>query len=136
MSPSCTVWPSATLISTTRPARGASTGISIFIDSRTITGSPSATASPSLLVIWKTTPVMWALTCSAIERSLFDHLRMDSPRPERLVPHHPLVEGDHGPDAVHREAVEGAAHPLDGQFAARARGDELREQRVVVYRNL
>ena len=38
MSPSCTVWPSATLISFTTPARGASTGNSIFIDTSTMTG--------------------------------------------------------------------------------------------------
>src|SRR5690242_6171664 len=70
VSPSCTVWPSLTLISFTVPARGASTGISIFMDSSTMTGSPAATASPGLVETWNTTPVMWALTSSDIERSL------------------------------------------------------------------
>jgi hypothetical protein len=67
--PSCTVCPSATLISRTVPARGDSTGISIFMDSSTMTASPAATASPGLVGIWNTTPVMWALTSSDIERS-------------------------------------------------------------------
>src|SRR5262245_29729912 len=74
VSPSCTVCPSRTRISFTAPARGASTGISIFIDSSTITGSPAATLSPTLAVTWNTTPVMCALISSAMERSLFDHL--------------------------------------------------------------
>src|SRR2546423_1041867 len=74
VSPSCTVCPSRTRISFTAPARGASTGISIFMDSSTITGSPAATLSPTFAVTWKTTPVMCALISSAMERSLFDHL--------------------------------------------------------------
>src|SRR5258708_2096898 len=74
VSPSCTVCPSRTRISFTAPARGASTGISIFMDSSTITGSPAATLSPTFAVTWKTTPVICALISSAMERSLFDHL--------------------------------------------------------------
>src|SRR5690242_14747936 len=84
VSPSCTVWPSLTLISFTVPARGASTGISIFMDSSTMTGSPAATASPGLVETWKTTPVMWALTSSDIERSL-SMPRRDSKRGHSLT---------------------------------------------------
>ena len=46
MSPSLTAWPSSTAISLTMPASSASTGISIFIDSRITTVSPSSTLSP------------------------------------------------------------------------------------------
>src|SRR2546421_11834849 len=101
VSPSCTVCPSRTRTSFTAPARGASTGISIFMDSSTITGSPAASESPTLLVIWKTTPVMCALTSSAIERSLFDHLGMGAPLAEGRAPHHAEVERDGGPHALH-----------------------------------
>src|ERR1700693_87340 len=94
MSPSWTVCPSATLISFTLPARGASTGISIFMDSSTITGSPAASESPTLLVIWKTPPVICALTSSAIKRSLFYHLGMGEPLAERRTRHHPQVKRD------------------------------------------
>src|SRR5215468_282279 len=110
VSPSWTVWPSVTVISFTRPARGASTGISIFIDSSTITGSPAATASPGLLVIWKTTPVMCAFTSSAIERSLFDHLGMGAPVAERRAPHHAQVERDGGLGALDGEGLERRLH--------------------------
>src|SRR3989304_1431559 len=78
------------------PARGASTGISIFMDSSTTTGSPAATESPGLLVIWKTTPVMCALTSSAIEHSLFDPLGMGAPLADRRAPHHAQGERDGG----------------------------------------
>src|SRR5512144_310588 len=128
VSPSCTVWPSATLISRTLPARGASTGISIFMDSSTMTGSPAATASPGLVVSWKTTPVMWALTSSDIERSLSvprrdlkrRHSLTSGRRPEdRLVgqalPPHQLA-GDHHlhhlGGAVADLEPDDVAHPL------------------------
>src|SRR5437762_14310550 len=100
VSPSCTVCPSRTRISFTAPARGASTGISIFMDSSTITGSPAATASPAFAVIWKTTPVMWALTSSAIERSLLDHLRVHLAGPEGRALDHAPLKRDHGPDTI------------------------------------
>src|SRR4029450_1900117 len=104
VSPSWTVWPSATLISRITPARGASTGISIFMDSSTMMGSPAATLSPALLVIWKTTPVIWALTSSGIERSLFDHLGMHPTGAERRALEHAPVERDDGADPLHDEA--------------------------------
>src|SRR4029450_12179935 len=91
-SPSWTVCPSCTLISLTAPARGASTGISIFIDSSTITASPAATRSPGLVVIWKTPPVMCALISSAIEGSLFEQLRVNPARAELVARDAPAEE--------------------------------------------
>src|SRR2546428_5437913 len=136
VSPSCTVCPSATLISFTVPARGASTGISIFMDSSTITGSPAASESPTLLVIWKTTPVMCALTSSAIEGSLFDHLGMCAPLAKRRTGHHPKVKWDGRLGPLDDESLQRRAHAGDGFLARRARGHQLGQQRVVVYRNL
>src|SRR3954471_19775884 len=58
-SPSDTDWPSWHRISATRPSSSASTGISIFIDSRITTVSPSSTVSPTSPSIFQTVPVMW-----------------------------------------------------------------------------
>ena len=60
VSPSLTAWPSSTMISLTTPASSASTGISIFIDSRITTVSPSSTESPGETSIFQTVPVMCA----------------------------------------------------------------------------
>ena len=60
VSPSLTAWPSSTLISFTTPGSSASTGISIFIDSRITTVSPSSTESPGDTSIFQTVPVMCA----------------------------------------------------------------------------
>ena len=46
------------------PSSSASTGISIFIDSRITTESPSATVSPTATSIFHTVPVMWASICA------------------------------------------------------------------------
>src|SRR4030095_11785010 len=133
VSPSCTVWPSATLISRTTPARGASTGISIFIDSSTMTGSPAATRSAALLVIWKTTPVMCAFTSSGIERSLFDHLGVHHARPERRAREHAPMERQHGAHPLHHEGVQRRGHPRDGLVPRVAPDHELGQERIVVY---
>jgi hypothetical protein len=58
VSPSFTAWPSSHRISLTTPASSASTGISIFIDSRITTVSPSWTLSPTSHSIFQTVPVM------------------------------------------------------------------------------
>ena len=50
--------PSFASTAATVPAAGDSTGISIFIDSRMATVSPSATASPTFTLIFQTVPVM------------------------------------------------------------------------------
>ncbi len=50
------------------PASSASTGISIFIDSRIATVSPSSIVSPTAHSIFHTVPVMWAST-SAMSRT-------------------------------------------------------------------
>ncbi len=60
VSPSLTGCPSVTWIASTTPAFGASTGISIFIDSMMTQDCPSATWSPSLTSIFHTVPVMCA----------------------------------------------------------------------------
>src|SRR5262245_10962950 len=79
---------------------------------------------------------MWAFTSSGIERSLFDHLSVDGPVPEGRAAHDLSLPGNHRPDPVHHEAVERGTHPLDRLLARFARGDPLREPRVVVYRHL
>ena len=48
------------------PAAVASTGISIFIDSRMTTAWPSATVSPTFTSIFQTVPVMCAFTLVAM----------------------------------------------------------------------
>src|SRR3712207_3528510 len=63
-SPSETDCPSSTRISRTVPSSSASTGISIFIDSRMITVSPSSTWSPGETSIFQTVPVMCASICA------------------------------------------------------------------------
>src|SRR5438105_4372092 len=60
--PSFTTSVSLTRISDTLPARGAVTGISIFMDSRIMSTSSSATWSPGLAVIFHTLPTSSALT--------------------------------------------------------------------------
>jgi 1-acyl-sn-glycerol-3-phosphate acyltransferase len=62
VSPSDTDWPSSQVISLTTPSSSASTGISIFIDSRITSVSPSATSCPTWHSIFQTVPVMWAST--------------------------------------------------------------------------
>ncbi len=61
-----TAWPSAQLIFSTFPPDGASTGISIFIDSRMTQVCPSVTDSPSFTSIFQTVPVMCAFTLVAM----------------------------------------------------------------------
>src|SRR2546427_644151 len=134
-SPSWTVWPSWTLISLTAPARGASTGISIFMDSRTITASPAATRSPGLAAIWNTTPVMCALISSAIERSLFNHLRVHPSHTERVAREGATEERHRRFHALDARALERRRHPLDRLGARGAASDELEQQRVVVDRD-
>src|SRR6476659_2085819 len=63
--PSSTASPSLILISRTVPAHGASTGISIFIDSKMMTVSPSLTLLPGFASIFQTVPVMCDLTSVA-----------------------------------------------------------------------
>jgi hypothetical protein len=62
VSPSDTAWPSSQAISLTVPSSSASTGISIFIDSRMTSVSPSAISWPTSHSIFHTVPVMWAST--------------------------------------------------------------------------
>src|SRR5262249_58578721 len=112
----------------TTPCRGLSTGISIFIDSRTITGSPSATVSPGRATTWKTTPVMWALMSSGIERSLLDHLGVHPALPEVGVGDHAPEKRDRGLDAVDHAGRQRAVQALDGLGASGAAGDQLHEQ--------
>src|SRR6266511_1905752 len=71
-----------------------------------VTGSPAATASPALAVIWKTTPVIWALTSSVIERSLFDHLGVNRAGAKRGALHDVPVGRDHSLDALDAFVVE------------------------------
>src|SRR5438876_8319376 len=60
--PSLTTSPSFTRTSLTVPARGAVTGISIFIDSRISSSSSSATCAPGSVFTFQTLPTSSALT--------------------------------------------------------------------------
>src|SRR5206468_11368950 len=133
VSPSCTVCPSRTRISFTAPARGASTGISIFILSSTITGSPAATLSPTLAVTWKTTPVMCALISSAMERSLFDHLSVHPTATEFRMGRDRAQQRQRRLHPLHHARIERARQPLQRLPAVAAVRDKLEQQRVVVH---
>src|SRR5690606_11321719 len=65
-SPSCTTSPSFTAICTTVPPDSATTGISIFIDSRMTRVSPSSTVSPAALTTFQTFATISARISSAI----------------------------------------------------------------------
>src|SRR5258708_37516634 len=108
----------------TAPARGASTGISIFIDSRTITGSPAATRSPGRAAIWKTTPVMWALISSRIEGSSLDHPRVYPPRPDGGALEHAGEERVRRPDAPDPAGGQRRPHPRDRRVPRLLGGDQ------------
>src|SRR5262245_13399858 len=106
------------------------------MDSRTMTGAPAPTASPALAVIWNTTPVMWAFTSSGIERSLLDHLRVDPAGTEGFTRHDAPMKLVLRLDALDDSRVEGPCQPGDGFIASASRRHQLRQQRIVVYRNL
>src|SRR5438046_293533 len=131
VSPSCTVCPSRTRISFTAPARGASTGISIFILSSTITGSPAATLSPTLAVTWKTTPVMCALISSAMERSLFDHLSVHPTATEFRMGRDRAQQRQRRLHPLHHARIERPRQPLQRLPAVAAVRDELEQQRGI-----
>ncbi len=79
-----TAWPSSQRISLTVPSSSASTGISIFIDSRMTTVSPSETVSPTPTSIFHTFPVM----CASMSAMARDNSRVVGPNSgagERLV---------------------------------------------------
>src|SRR3989475_2027633 len=132
-SPSWTVCPSRTLISLTAPARGASTGISIFIDSRMITATPAATRSRGFVVTSITTRVICALISSGIEGSLFEQLRVHTARPELVARDDPAEERNGGPQPLNPHTVGGCHNPLRPLLPRGPVGDKLEEQRVVVH---
>lgn len=65
-SPSVTACPSLMWIFSTVPGSSASTGISIFIDSRITSTVPCSTLSPGLTSIFQTVPVMCAFASYAM----------------------------------------------------------------------
>src|SRR3954447_6136427 len=67
MSPSWITSPATTLTSWTVPARSASTGISIFIDSSSITVSPISTSSPGATATDRTLATISARICDVEE---------------------------------------------------------------------
>src|SRR5262245_61505930 len=103
------------------------------MDSSTITGSPASRASPGLAAIWNTTPVMWALISSGIERSLFDHLGVHLPAPKRLGSQDAPHETEVGLDAVHAAGIQAGEHAPDRLVARIAVDDQLEQERVVVH---
>src|SRR5436190_4510559 len=137
VSPSETACPSSHAISATVPSSSASTGISIFIDSRITSVSPSSTSSPILHSIFHTVPVMWASTsgnCVLLEScagwnsgTIPGRDTGNRRRGERLQ-----RGGSPGGDArgatrsVSRGAVDRGRRPLDGRDARGRRGGRRR----------
>src|SRR5262245_57485386 len=132
VSPSWMVWPSCTRISFTEPARGASTGISIFMDSRTMIGSPAWSRSPGFAVTSKTPLVMCAFFSSAIDGALLDHLGMQGAPAVIRVGHHAPEERDRRLDALDLAAIQRRAHALDRLASCPGARDQLHQQRIVV----
>src|SRR3990172_1391954 len=79
---------------------------------------------------------MCALTSSGIERSLFDHLGMGAPLAERRTGHHPQVKRNGRLGPFDDESAQRSLHACNRLLARRARGYNLGQQRIVVYRNL
>src|SRR2546430_15574567 len=94
------------------------------MDSSTMTGSPAATASPTLLVIWKTTPVICAFTSSGIERSLLGELGMHAPLSKGGAPHDEQMERDRGLAALDHEGLESRLHAGPCLLPRGARGGQ------------
>jgi len=126
--PSSTGCPSVTATDSTLPADGASTGISIFIDSMMTRVCPSSTESPGLTSIFQTVPVMCAATLVLMVLALA--------RPQRgrvyeevesrgvdimlcLDVSESMSTPDLKPDRI------GAARRRAGEFVARRTGDRL-----------
>src|SRR5712692_5480098 len=61
---------------------------------------------------------------------------MHAPLAKLGAPHHPQMERDRGLDALDHERPEGRLHAGPRLLARGARGDQLGQQGVVVYRNL
>src|SRR5204862_344439 len=102
------------------------------MDSSTITASPAATRSPGFVGIWNTTPVIWALISSDIERSLFEHLGVHPALPELAAVDYSAEERDGGADALDHARLEGLGHALNRLRPCRRVGHQLQQQRIVV----
>src|SRR5512144_688813 len=158
-SPSCTRSPSATCSSRTLPEDYATTGHSIFINSRMTRVSPSATASPWLTTTFHTLAAISARTSSATA-VLPDRLADSDPGriqpcsvPARcsapptahpldeagvVVPGHELLvveqlceEGEVRLRPLDAERRDRGAGPVERGVPVRSPGAQLGEQRVV-----
>src|SRR5262249_51234624 len=123
-------------ISFTVPASGASTGISIFIDSRMTRTSPAETFCPTATSTFHTVPVMWAGTSMEIRSFsgpgvVLQEVGVQLAVLEGTVSHDAEVEGKVGLDPLHREAADGLLGPGDGLRPVLPPDDELGQQRIV-----
>src|SRR6266536_735505 len=164
-SPSWTTSPSATCSFTRLPGSSATTGISIFIDSRMTRVSPSSTESPSVTTTLHTFATISART-SATRRSFLPYgylLEIATRRPVTIVPACVPLAGSRT-HSVHHRCVVAAADKvtvfqqfsvewqvclragdpergdrspgtLEGLVTACAMDAELREQRIVERRD-
>src|SRR3954453_15119294 len=112
MSPSWTTSPSPTRSSVTVPETSASTGISIFIDSRMTKVSPSSTGSPAATRTFQTFATISARTSSATGAPLECGYRQILPR-TRLGGPSSLGFGPHGVDQA--GVVDTTDEPLPHQ---------------------
>ena len=96
----------------TFPASSASTGISIFIDSRMTTVSPSSTSSPTATSIFQTVPVMWASMSAMARHNSPPCRRKRGPNRRIACPHDPRDRpGDDGDDLPRLRRGRGPARP-------------------------
>src|SRR5262249_5327412 len=77
---------------------------------------------------------MCALISSGIERSLFEHLRVDSALPELVARDDPAQERNRSPNALDHRAIECVGQALDRLPPSIPVGDQLEEQRIVMDR--
>src|SRR5205085_6439695 len=121
VSPSETDCPSSQRISDTLPSSSASTGISIFIDSRMTSVSPSVTSWPTSHSTFQTVPVMWASTSGKLSPPELLGIGPSGTIPRRAAGDRNHRDGQKrgGPAARHprraRGGVPGSAHRRGGR---------------------
>src|SRR5262249_57740650 len=127
-------------ISRTTPLSGASTGISIFIDSRITRASPALTAWPTATSIFQTVPVMCAGTSAmgillAPNSSWPKCVEKGSthfPRQNRRRAKDPEVQRDVGLHPFNLESLERRDRGGDRLRAGGGEDDQLAQHRIVI----
>lgn len=129
--PSVTAAPSVTRISSTVPSSSASTGISIFMDSRMTTTVPSSTLSPGLTSIFQTVPVMCALMTFAMGARTYRRAAENPTGPWREAPRPRVALMSRAfPARACPRPLSGRYRSLGGAGARGGAGTQVRGQRT------